>query len=147
MRAVVEIDEDQLLRDLTEDVGVDLGGEWIDGAITDPMKPDKAVLPSGSRDEPFRSGLHRIGIEPDRAVRFELFVNDSAVAGDSIAMTSGSAAPRANVPAEDIAACTGRAPRVSEMPSSSRACAARASCSISCDATFVARSGCRPRST
>ena len=41
-----------------------------------------------------------------------------------------SAAPTANVPAEANAACTGFAARVSEMPSSSRACAASASCCI-----------------
>ena len=44
----------------------------------------------------------------------------SALAGDTITMSKGMAAPTANVAADVSAACTGRAVVVSEIPSSSR---------------------------
>ena len=47
----------------------------------------------------------------------------SAFAGDTTTMIKGMAAPTANVAAEVNAACTGRAVVISEIPSSSRACA------------------------
>ena len=52
-------------------------------------------------------------------------------AGDSSTTSSGIAAPDAKVAAEVSAACIGRATVISEMPSSSRACAPSASLAIS----------------
>ena len=53
----------------------------------------------------------------------------------------------AGLAAEVSAAWMGRALSVSEIPSSSRACAPRASWSMSCSATFFASSGSSPRAT
>ena len=63
----------------------------------------------------------------------------SSEAGSKGTIRSGSAAPTANVPAEANAACTGFATCVSDMPSSSRACAPIASCCINWVATLDAR--------
>src|SRR3569832_28883 len=59
-------------------------------------------------------------------------VRTSILAGVTTAMSSGIAAPAEHVAAEVIAACTGRAVVIWEMPNSSRACAPRASFAISC---------------
>jgi hypothetical protein len=56
----------------------------------------------------------------------------SAPAGDTTTMSTGIAAPTENDAAEVSAARTGRAVVVSEIPSSSRACALRASFAVSC---------------
>jgi hypothetical protein len=53
------------------------------------------------------------------------------VSGETTAMISGAAAPAENVSAEASAASMGLAPVVCEMPSSSRACAASASLTMS----------------
>ena len=71
----------------------------------------------------------------------------SADAGTSTTTISGKAAPTENVAADAIAAWTGRAVSISEMPSSSRACAPSASCAINCEATCEASSGSSPRPT
>ena len=68
-------------------------------------------------------------------------------AGAASVANSGMLAPAAKVAAEVSAACTGRATVISEMPSSSRACAPSASLAISCTATLRARSGSTPRFT
>ena len=60
------------------------------------------------------------------------------MAGTAATASSGSAAPTAKLAADVIAAWIGRALSVSEMPSSSRACAPSASCAISCSATCFA---------
>ena len=60
-------------------------------------------------------------------------------------LSSGIAAPIAKVPADANAACTGRALSVSEIPSSSRACAPNASCFINWSATWLASIGSSPR--
>ena len=59
----------------------------------------------------------------------------SALAGDTTTMSKGMAAPTENVAADVSAACTGRAVVISEIPSSSRAWAVKASFAISCWAT------------
>ena len=51
----------------------------------------------------------------------------SALAGDTTTISKGIAAPTENITADVSAACTGRAVVISEIPSSSRACAAKAS--------------------
>ena len=53
----------------------------------------------------------------------------------------------ANVAADVRPACTGRAVRTLDTPSSSRACAPRASWAVSCSTTCVASSGVSPRAT
>jgi len=55
--------------------------------------------------------------------------------GTASATARGTAAPAAKLAAEASAACSGRAARAWQMPSSSRACAPSASCAISCLAT------------
>ena len=65
----------------------------------------------------------------------------SAPVGDTTTMSKGIAAPTANDAADVSAACTGRAAVTSEIPSSSRAWAARASFVVSCWATRRARRG------
>ncbi|MNS08433.1 hypothetical protein D3C72_398940 [compost metagenome] len=67
------------------------------------------------------------------------------VMGAIAATTRGRAAPAEKVTAEVIAAWMGRAAVISDMPSSSRAWAPRASWAIICFATVVARSGVTPR--
>lgn len=56
----------------------------------------------------------------------------SAPAGDTTTMSKGMAAPTENITADVNAACTGRAVVISEIPSSSRAWAVKASFAISC---------------
>src|SRR6185503_15059381 len=56
----------------------------------------------------------------------------SAPAGDTTTMSKGMAAPTENITADVSAACTGRAVVISEIPSSSRAWAVKASFAISC---------------
>ena len=58
-----------------------------------------------------------------------------ALADDTTTINRGMAAPAENVTADVSAACTGRAVVMSEIPSSSRACAVKASFAISCWAT------------
>ena len=67
--------------------------------------------------------------------------------GEPRTSRSGAAAPTEKVAADANAACTGRAVLVSEMPSSSRACAPSASFAINCFATSRARSASTPRAT
>src|SRR5450759_1020085 len=62
-------------------------------------------------------------------------IGTSVPAGDTTTMSKGMAAPTENVAAEVSAACTGRAVVISEIPSSSRAWAVKASFAISCWAT------------
>jgi hypothetical protein len=64
----------------------------------------------------------------------------SVLADDTAAMNRDIAAPTENDTADVNAASTGRAVVISEMPSSSRACAPKASFAISCWATCRARS-------
>jgi hypothetical protein len=71
----------------------------------------------------------------------------SALAGDTTTMSKGMAAPTENVAADVNAACTGRAVVISEIPSSSRAWAVKASFAINCWAICRARSGSTPRLT
>ncbi len=71
----------------------------------------------------------------------------SAEAGSKRTISSGRSAPAAKVPAEAIAACTGLAAKVSDIPSSSRACAVSASCAINLAATVDANVSSRPRLT
>ena len=70
-----------------------------------------------------------------------------SVSGTSGATISGTTAPAAKVSAETSAAWTGRAVTVSDMPSSSRAWAPRASFAVNCTATRRARRSSRPRAT
>src|ERR1700680_2616728 len=63
----------------------------------------------------------------------------SAPAGDTTTMSNGIAAPTENDAADVSAACTGRAVVISEIPSSSRAWAVKASFAISCWAICRAR--------
>ena len=74
-------------------------------------------------------------------------VHMSADTGAKRTIRRGRAAPTAKVPAEANAAWTGRAVRVSDMPSSSRACAPSASCAINWVATWEASSASSPRPT
>jgi hypothetical protein len=71
----------------------------------------------------------------------------SADVGSKKTPSKGRGAPAVKVVAEASAACTGLAANVSDMPSSSRACAATASWAISWVATVEARFSSRPRST
>ena len=64
---------------------------------------------------------------------------DAAAA--SYTIFSGDAAPTENVAAQATAACTGRVVMISEMRSSSRACAPSARCDINCVATSDASTG------
>ena len=59
-------------------------------------------------------------------------IGTSALAGDTTTMSNGMAAPTENITADVSAACTGRAVVISEIPSSSRAWAVKASFAISC---------------
>lgn len=59
--------------------------------------------------------------------------------------SSGMAAPTEKLAADVKLLEIGRALSVSEIPSSSRACAPSASWAISCSATFVASAGSTPR--
>jgi len=67
--------------------------------------------------------------------------------GPSVIVTTGTAAPTANDAADAAAACIGRAASSVVRPSSSRACAARASLAINCCATVRASAGSSPRLT
>ena len=71
----------------------------------------------------------------------------SAPAGDTKTMSRGMAAPTENDAADVSAACTGRAVVISEIPSSSRAWALRASFAINCWATCRATASSTPRLT
>ena len=62
-------------------------------------------------------------------------IGTSAPAGDRTTISKGMAAPTENAAADVSAACTGRAVVISEIPSSSRAWAVKASFAISCWAT------------
>ena len=62
-------------------------------------------------------------------------IGSSAFVGDTTTMSNGMAAPIENIAAEVSAACTGRAAVTSDIPSSSRAWAVRASFAMSCWAT------------
>ena len=66
-------------------------------------------------------------------------IGTSAPAGDTTTMSKGIAAPTENDAADVSAACTGRAAVAAEIPSSSRAWAAKASFVVSCWATCRAR--------
>ena len=68
----------------------------------------------------------------------------SAAAGETTTMSKGIAAPTENVAADVRAACTGRAVVISEIPSSSRAWAVKASFAISCWATWRASAWSTP---
>src|SRR5450631_3007337 len=68
-------------------------------------------------------------------------------AGAMAVTRRGMAAPMAKLPADANAAWIGRARRVSEIPSSSRACAPIASWAINCSATCFASEGSSPRAT
>jgi hypothetical protein len=70
-----------------------------------------------------------------------------ALAGDTTTMSNGMTAPTENEAAEVSAACTGRAVVISEMPSSSRAWAPKASFAVSWRATFRANALSTPRLT
>ena len=65
-------------------------------------------------------------------------VGISIVVGTSNTTASGNAAPTAKLIADANAACKGFAIVISEIPSSSRACAPRASCAMSFSATMLA---------
>src|ERR1019366_3864775 len=88
---------------------------------------------------------------PPRSARNSSEVPDTKginpASGDMAVTKRGRTAPMAKLPADAHAAWIGRARRVSEMPSSSRACAPSASWAISCSATCFASEGSSPRST
>ncbi|MNN59162.1 hypothetical protein D3C81_1742590 [compost metagenome] len=71
----------------------------------------------------------------------------SADTGTRRTINSGKAAPTEKVAADATAAWTGRAAKVSEMPSSSRPCAPSASCAVNWVATLDASSASSPRPT
>ena len=68
----------------------------------------------------------------------------SRCTGANHAIPNGNAAPTKKDPADDKAACIGRALPSTEMPISSRACAPSASCFINCSATCCASRGSTP---
>ena len=74
-------------------------------------------------------------------------IGTSKLAGDTTTISKGTAAPVENVTADVSAACTGRAVVISEIPSSSRAWAPKASFAVSWRATFRASAFSTPRLT
>ena len=124
---------DEMLRALRETApGIDLAlTPWRGGAA------ERAALIEGSSDlavtltagaSEYVDGSATVTVRDDDLPQLILFLASSTV-------STGTAAPMVKASAEAIAACTGRARRISVMPSSSRAWACSASCEVSCTAT------------
>ena len=91
---------------------------------------------------------------PPKAPRAARLMRESAAiagmrqaAGATRRVAIGTVPKEAKLAAEIHAACNGRAKDAGSMPSSSRMCAPRRSCALSCSATFVASSLSTPRRT